>query len=258
MSSGSPNTVHVVLTTLDAVAAQTAPAGTPPGAAGPVTELSIWETVTASGPISFAALLLLVVFSVVSWAIMIHKYFVLRRASRQSERFLDAFWEAKRLDQMYQQSEQFTGSPLAQVFRSGYIELARLKKRSGGEDELGGGIENVERALRRSQNAEMTALESLTSFLATVGSTAPFVGLFGTVWGIMKAFRDIGRMGSANLATVAPGISEALIATAAGLAAAIPAVIAYNYFLSRIRVLESEMDGFSSDFLNIVKRHFFR
>jgi biopolymer transport protein TolQ len=98
----------------------------------------------------------------------------------------------------------------------------------------------------------------LTSFLATVGSTAPFIGLFGTVWGIMKAFRDIGRMGSANLATVAPGISEALIATAVGLAAAIPAVIAYNFFLSRIRVLTTEMETFSSDFLNIVKRHFFR
>ena len=255
-AAGSPETIHVVLTTWEAVLAQTGPAN--PALPTPAaTEISLWETVTSSGPISFAALLLLVVFSVVSWAIMVHKYFVLRRASRQSDRFLDAFWEAKRLDQMYQQSEHFGGSPIAQVFRAGYIELARLKKRSG-EDELGGGIENVERALRRSQNAEMTALESLTSFLATVGSTAPFVGLFGTVWGIMKAFQDIGRMGSANLATVAPGISEALIAKAAGLAAAIPAVIAYNYFLSRIRVLESEMDGFSSDFLNIVKRHFFR
>ena len=148
-------------------------------------------------------------------------------------------------------------SPVAQVFRSGYVELARLKKRSG-DDDLGGGIENVERALRRSANAESTAMESMTAFLATVGSTAPFIGLFGTVWGIMKAFQDIGRMGSANLATVAPGISEALIATAAGLAAAIPAVIAYNFFLARIRVLEGEMEAFSSDFLNIVKRHFFR
>lgn len=242
----------MVLTTLPA--AQQAAAEAAPN----VTDLSLWETMTHSGPIGAASMLLLILFSVTSWAIIVHKFFFLRKASRESERFLNAFWEAKRLDQMYQQAERYAKSPIAQVFRSGYIELARLKKRSGDDDSLGGGIENVERALRRSENAETTTLESLTSFLATVGSTAPFIGLFGTVWGIMKAFRDIGKMGSANLAVVAPGISEALIATAAGLAAAIPAVIAYNYFLSKIRVLQSEMDAFSSDFLNIVKRHFFK
>ncbi|MEQ9499488.1 MAG: protein TolQ [Deltaproteobacteria bacterium] len=241
----------VIIVTLEAV-------GQTPAAPPSATDISLWETVTHSGPISFAALVLLIVFSVLSWAIIVHKWWFLRRASRESERFLTAFWDAKRLDQMYQQSESYKGSPISQVFRAGYIELARLKKRSGDEETLGGGIENVERALRRSANSEITAMESLTSFLATVGSTAPFIGLFGTVWGIMKAFQDIGRMGSANLATVAPGISEALIATAAGLAAAIPAVIAYNFFLSRIRVLTSEMESFSSDFLNIVKRHFFK
>ncbi|MCK6544888.1 protein TolQ [Myxococcota bacterium] len=220
--------------------------------------MSIVEIIAHSGPISAGSMLLLVIFSVVSWAIIVHKWIFLRRAAVDSEKFLAAFWEAKRLDTMYQQSEAFKRSPLAQLFRSGYIELARLKKSAGDEDMLGGGIENVERALRRSQNAETTTLESLTSFLATVGSTAPFIGLFGTVWGIMKAFKEIGRMGSANLATVAPGISEALIATAVGLAAAIPAVIAYNFFLARIRVLQSEMETFSIDFLNIVKRHFFR
>ncbi len=254
MPAGStPNAVEVVLTTI-----QTVPSPATENAAVNVTDLGLWETVTHSGPIGFAALLLLVIFSVVSWAIIFYKAVVLRRAAGQTERFLTKFWEAKRLDQMYQESDRFQHSPITQVFRSGYIELARLKKRSGDEETLGGGIENVERALRRSQNAELTTLESLTSFLATVGSTAPFIGLFGTVWGIMKAFRDIGRMGSANLATVAPGISEALIATAAGLAAAIPAVIAFNFFLSRIRILQSEMETFSSDFLNIVKRHFFK
>lgn len=227
--------------------------------ASSVAQTDWWEIITHSGPIGFGALLLLVVFSVTSWGIIVQKALYLRRASRSSDAFLSAFWEAKRLDQMYQQSDKYSNSPVCQVFRSGYVELARLKRRSGEKEEgLGGGIENVERALRRSQNAEVTALESLTPFLATVGSTAPFIGLFGTVWGIMKAFQDIGRMGSANLATVAPGISEALIATAAGLAAAIPAVIAYNFFVSKIRVLESEMDAFGSDFLNIVKRHFFR
>jgi biopolymer transport protein TolQ len=245
--------MEVVLVALEA--AQQAPSTS---GGGSITDLSIVDTMMKSGPISFGAMLLLVLFSVISWAIILQKFFFLRRASRESERFLTAFWEAKRLDTMYQQSETFKRSPLSQLFRSGYIELARLKKSAGDEDMLGGGIENVERALRRSQNAETTTLESLTSFLATVGSTAPFIGLFGTVWGIMKAFQDIGRMGSANLATVAPGISEALIATAAGLAAAIPAVIAYNFFLARIRVLQTEMETFSSDFLNIVKRHFFK
>ena len=252
MSGAHQEVVHVVITTLEAVTGQTA-------AATSFEPAQLWATITHSGPIGFGALALLGVFSVVSWGIIIQKTIYLRRATRMSERFLAAFWEAKRLDQMYQQSDDYERSPICQVFRSGYIELARLKKRSGENDEsLGGGIENVERALRRSKNAEVTALESMTTFLATVGSTAPFIGLFGTVWGIMKAFEDIGRMGSANLATVAPGISEALIATAAGLAAAIPAVIAYNYFMGRIRVLETEMDAFSADFLNIVKRHFFR
>jgi biopolymer transport protein TolQ len=252
--------VHVVVTTMEAVAGQ-------PEGAAPAYEPDLWRALLHGGPVGLATLGVLVVYSVVSWAIIVHKALYLRRASRASERFLTAFWEAKRLDQMYQQSEAHARSPVCQVFRSGYVELARLKKRTAEEprtdkrsveDALGGGIENVERALRRSQNAEVTALESLTPFLATVGSTGPFVGLFGTVWGIMKAFQDIGRMGSANLATVAPGISEALVATAAGLAAAIPAVIAYNFFLSKIRVLETDMDAFASDFLNIVKRHFFR
>jgi biopolymer transport protein TolQ len=120
-----------------------------------------------------------------------------------------------------------------------------------------GGIENIERALRRASTTEMTELERLVPFLATVGSTSPFIGLFGTVIGIMKSFAEIGAKGSANLATVAPGIAEALIATAAGLLAAIPAVIAYNFFGARIKVLGVEMENFSADFMNIVRRHFF-
>ena len=222
-------------------------------------EMTVWLSESLSAwPLSQAAMGLLIVFSIVSWAIIALKAVQLRTARRESEEFLDAFWQAKRLDAIYKESDQLLRSPISQVFRAGYIELARLKKTSGEESILGGGIENVERALRRAQNSESTLLESKTAFLATVGSTAPFIGLFGTVWGIMKAFADIGRMGSANLSTVAPGISEALIATAIGLLAAIPAVIAFNYFGSNIRVLESEMDSFGSDFLNIVKRHFFK
>jgi biopolymer transport protein TolQ len=245
-----PTAIHVALSTLE----QTKQGG------DAYTDLTLsLSQAIGHWPASQLAMGLLVLFSVVSWGIIIYKAVHIRTARAQSEDFLEAFWQAKRLDSVYQQSEQFQKSPISQTFRAGYIELARLKKTSG-EDQtmLGDGIENVERALRRAQNSEALALLSLTSFLATVGSTSPFIGLFGTVWGVMKAFNDIGRMGSANLATVAPGISEALIATAVGLVAAIPAVIAYNYFLSSIKTLESEMDSFASDFLNIVKRHFFR
>ncbi|MEL7371940.1 MAG: MotA/TolQ/ExbB proton channel family protein, partial [Myxococcota bacterium] len=210
--ASGPNVINVGLTTLEALAGQPAP--DLQVANSNVMDLAWLDVITHSGPIGVATLVILLVFSVVSWAIIVQKMFYLRRARRESERFLTAFWDAKRLDQMYQQSDAYVKSPVAQVFRSGYVELARLKKRSG-DDDLGGGIENVERALRRSANAEATAMESMTAFLATVGSTSPFIGLFGTVWGIMKAFQEIGRMGSANLATVAPGISEALIATAA-------------------------------------------
>ena len=169
------------------------------------------------------------------------------------------------LDSIYQKSESLSGSPVSQVFRAGYIELAKIKKiEKGGEGPTGdhddaqlGDLESVERSMRRASATELTGLESLIPFLATVGSTAPFIGLLGTVVGIMTSFQDIGRMGNANLATVAPGVGGALVATAFGLFAAIPAVIAYNYFVSRIRVLDTEMQSFSADFLNIIKRHFF-
>jgi biopolymer transport protein TolQ len=141
------------------------------------------------------------------------------------------------------------------------VELSKVTAQKKGPEgamaEQLGGIENVERSLKRAAVAEVTQLESLVPFLGTTASAAPFVGLFGTVWGIMRAFHDIYQAGNANLATVAKPISEALIATAVGLFAAIPAVVFYNLFVSRIRVLDSEMTNFSNDFLNIVKRHFF-
>lgn len=228
------------------------------------TEISFLDTITHSGPIGVFTLLVLVAFSVISWAIIFSKWRSLSRAKGESETFLEAFWQSKRLDAIFQTSEKLQHSPLSQIFRAGYIELAKLKKQqqeqaaaAPNKSEFDAGFENIERSMRRAHVTELTQLESMVAFLATTGSTAPFIGLFGTVWGIMKAFRDIGRMGSANLATVAPGISEALIATATGLVAAIPAVMAYNFFLARIRVLSSEMDNFQSDFLNIMKRHFF-
>jgi biopolymer transport protein TolQ len=150
-----------------------------------------------------------------------------------------------------------------------YVELGnvnRSRQSSTGNDDIGEGslrekmvaVDNLKRALRRAVNMELTGLGKTLPFLATTGNTTPFIGLFGTVWGIMNSFRGIGLKGSANLAVVAPGISEALIATAAGLAAAIPAVVAYNYFTSKVHVLESEMHNFSADFLNLVERDLMR
>jgi biopolymer transport protein TolQ len=220
------------------------------------------KSVQTGNWVVLSVLAFLVLFSLVSWYIIGYKWYFIRKAQNQSIEFLEQFWQSKRLDQIYQNSERLKGSPISMVFRAGYVELSKIKKSQAAETESMAGqlgeMENINRALRRAAASEVTHLESLVPFLATTGSTAPFVGLFGTVWGIMNSFRDIAGAGSASLTTVAPGISEALIATAIGLAAAIPAVIAYNYFLSKIRVLSTEMDNFSNDFLNIVKRHFFK
>jgi biopolymer transport protein TolQ len=195
--------------------------------------------------------------SVTCWAIVVNKYNALSRASRQSAAFSDLFWKSRRLDQVYEQAGRFPASPIAAVFKAGYVELSKL---TTGGDQAGGmdlGLtENIERALRRAQGTEQAQLERLTTFLATTGSTAPFIGLFGTVWGILRAFQKIGATGQATIQTVGPDIAHALVATAVGLLAAIPAVMAFNYFNSRIRAMAGEMDGFASDFLNIVKRHY--
>lgn len=237
--------------------------------------LDYFDIIRHSGPIGIGVLLLLLGSSIASWAIIAIKYFHLRDAHRQTAKFLDFFWQSKRLEDVYEEAEKLATSPISQLFRAGYVELTKVTSNSaaptraaanssGAATPLPGkaadtdGLENIERALRRASVSELTYLESKVSFLATVGSAAPFVGLFGTVWGIMGAFQDIYLQGNANLATVAKPISEALIATAVGLFAAIPAVVAYNFFLSKIKVLEGEMESFSSDFLNIVKRHFFR
>jgi biopolymer transport protein TolQ len=217
----------------------------------------------ASGVV-MGTLVLLLLFSVISWYIIGYKWFYLRRAHSESISFLDTFWQSKRLDEIYQASQSYKRSPVSQVFKAGYVELTKLKGQEGGSNTMSaslGGLENVERSLRRAASAEVTHLESLVPFLATVGSTAPFVGLFGTVWGIMNAFVNINALtegGEVSLAVVAGPIAEALIATAIGLFAAIQAVIAYNYFVNRIKVLSAEMDNFSADFLNIVKRHFLK
>jgi biopolymer transport protein TolQ len=150
------------------------------------------------------------------------------------------------------------GSPIARIFSIGYIELKKVSQshRENSNETLGSrfsGVENVKRSLRRAINAEVIRLTQMVPFLATTGNITPFVGLFGTVWGIMNSFHGIGQRGSASLAVVAPGISEALVATAAGLAVAIPAVIGFNFFMRKIRIIEAELESFADDFLNIVE-----
>lgn len=213
--------------------------------------------------LELAVFALLVGVSVVSWGIIALKARQLSVARAQSLSFLDTFWKASRLEAIYQTAKGLEASPVSKVFCAGYEELTKLAQTSkeGGEGAMSeriGGIENVERALVRASTSQITELESRVSFLGTVGAAAPFVGLFGTVVGILNAFNEIAEQGNATLATVAAPVGNALFATAAGLFAAIPAVVAYNHFVSRIRIFDTEMANFSADFLNIVKRHFFR
>lgn len=217
------------------------------------------ELILAAGPVVKLVLLILVYFSVVSWAIIFHKWKVVRRAMRDSESFLDFFWAKKRFDAIGQGLKEYAHSPLTVLFREAYQELMKSQRKRDREEEGGftmelGATENVNRALRRATTSEVQRLEKFLPFLATTGSTAPFIGLFGTVWGIMDSFHSIGETGNASLAVVAPGISEALVATAIGLAAAIPAVVGYNHFINKVNVLTNEMDNFSQELLNIVER----
>jgi len=218
------------------------------------------DLVLNAGPIVKLVLLILLYFSLVSWAIIFYKVSTIQRAIKQSDRFLDFFWKKKRFDLVGQGIKEFNQSPIAILFREGYHEMLQLKKKSTDTIEPSDfsskmdTTEMVNRALRRATTQETQRLEKYLTFLATTGSTAPFIGLFGTVWGIMDAFHGIGATGSASLAVVAPGISEALIATAIGLAAAIPAVMGYNHFLNKVNILIGEMDNFSQEFLNIVER----
>jgi biopolymer transport protein TolQ len=207
-------------------------------------------------------LMILLYFSVVSWTIIFLKLLQVYRANSESERFLEFFWNNKRFDLINVQLDRFTNSPLSVMFNEGYGELKKLLEKGEHPEEPDGistdlgGIDNIARALRRATTSEITRLEKYLTFLATTGATAPFIGLFGTVWGIMTAFKGIGETGSASLAVVAPGIAEALIATAIGLVAAIPAVMGYNHFQHKIKVVISEMDSFATEFLNIVQRNF--
>ena len=220
------------------------------------------ELLLGTGPVVQAVLWTLVVFSIGSWAVIIYKFRQISVARRQSRKFITIFWDSKNLNTIHASSADLTQSPIAQVFRAGYQELLRLTRAKrqavGGETfstELGG-VENVSRAMKRQSNVEYTRLNSGITFLATTSSTCPFIGLFGTVWGIMTAFLGLSASHTSSIQAVAPGIAEALITTAVGLVAAIPALVFYNYFAARVQVLATDMDNFTSEFLNIAERHF--
>jgi biopolymer transport protein TolQ len=221
---------------------------------------SLTEMILTAEPIIQLVLLMLIGMSIACWAIILTKARVVRRAQQQSEDFLELFWRSRRLDHVYEQLGEFPNAPIARVFKAGYVELSKLTNASQQAPEKAGmdmgGSENLERSMRRARSMQIAALERMVPFLATTGATAPFIGLFGTVWGILRAFQRIGESGQASIQVVGPDIANALVATAVGLVAAIPAVMAFNYFNSRIRVIAGDMENFSSDFMNIVKRHF--
>ena len=218
--------------------------------------LDTWSLLKNASPVVQGVMILLALMSIAGWYIIGFKALYVRRAARETEKFVDSFWRSRDIDVIYKHAQALQQSPVSVMFLAGYTELAKIT--GDGQGGATGDLENVRRALRKAQGTETTKLESMISFLATTGSAAPFIGLFGTVWGIMNSFKEIGAMKSASIAVVAPGIAEALIATAIGLVAAIPAVMAYNYFVRRIRVLVSEMETFEQDYLNIIRRHFLK
>jgi len=216
--------------------------------------MNIFRLITDASFVVQMVLLVLLFFSVFSWAIIFFKRRTIKTASAQSQKFLRAFRRSKNLSEVNEAARKYQGSPLAALFQSGFKEMAHVSRPSPQNSPNNTKLESLSRVLTKASNAEISRLEKLMSFLATTGSVTPFIGLFGTVWGIMDAFQRIGIVRSASLVTVAPGIAEALIATAFGLFAAIPAVIAYNYFLHRIKELITEMEDFSLEFLNIAER----
>jgi biopolymer transport protein TolQ len=224
----------------------------------------VLDMIRHAGPMVKFILLMLILLSIGCWCVTFVKARLYRRVQKESELFINYFRQRKSLAALYRDTQMLQYSHMAEIFRIGYAELNRLNKSVDAKnfqeakvhpEEL---LESVDRAMRGAVVTEAQHLERFLPLLATTGSTAPFIGLFGTVWGIMTSFQEIGLKGSASLAVVAPGISEALIATAIGLGAAIPAVVAYNYFTNRVRVMENEMNYFAADFLNLLKRDLMR
>ena len=217
----------------------------------------VGQLLANTGPVAQIVLIILLIFSVVSWAIIFKKYRSFKRARQASARFLRTFRQSKKLSEIKASAETLQASPLAEVFLGGYREIEGqvFYTENPGKPHIRS-LEAVGRALQIASSAELTRREQWLSFLATTGGVTPFIGLFGTVWGIIDAFHSLASASTASLHSVAPGISEALITTAAGLFAAIPAVIAYNHFLQRIKEFGTLMDDFTLEFLNLTERNF--
>lgn len=218
-------------------------------------DFSAWHAMVSAGPIVKITFLILVGMSVYSWVIIFTKYKTFKTLFAMNKLFIDAFWKSETMDEMVDKKDTYKGSNLCEIFIVGFKEIKKI--RGVDKETLSTKSEILERALMSSIENEVLESEKGLSFLATTGSTAPFIGLFGTVWGIMGSFQKIGMMKSTSLAVVAPGISEALIATAVGLAAAIPASIAYNHFNGKIKKLEHDLSSYSGDLVNVAERNFF-
>ena len=217
----------------------------------------IWQYLASTGLVARIVLLILLFFSVLSWAIIFHKYRLFKRALRDSAEFLQIFRQSKKLSEIRSSCSMLRGSPLPEIFQAGYREIE--SQASAGENPAKPvirSLDSVRRSLQIGSTTELTRLESWMPWLATTAAATPFIGLFGTVWGIMDAFHGLGTAGAASLRSVAPGISEALITTAAGLFAAIPALIAYNQFVHRLKMFGSMLDDFAMEFLNMTERYF--
>lgn len=239
------------------------------GAEGPAgtgdIETDFFQLLGEGGAIAQVVLVVLVLFSLVSWAIIFYKFWQFSRVERQTRTFLDVFRKSSKFSEVQAVCRTLTESPLTGIFQAGYSELnSQLRNPSTADVKPAAtavrptlkSLDAVDRALLRATTVEMNRLEHRLTFLATTASITPFIGLFGTVWGIMDSFQRIGVAGSSSLGVVAPGIAHALIATAAGLFAAIPAVYFYNYFTNRVKGFAGEMDDFALEFLNIAERNF--
>jgi biopolymer transport protein TolQ len=226
-------------------------------------QTDFFQLLGEGGAIEQTVLVILLLFSLISWAVVLYKFWQFSRAERQTRTFLDVFRKSSKFSEVQAVCRTLTESPLTGLFQAGYTELNTQLRGSGGESKVTPqarptlkSLDAVDRALLRATTVEMNRLENRVPFLATTASITPFIGLFGTVWGIMDAFQRIGVAGSSSLGVVAPGIAQALIATAAGLFAAIPAVYFYNHFTNRVKHFSGEMDDFALEFLNIAERNF--
>lgn len=218
------------------------------------TDLSFMHLITGASVIVQLVMIALLFMSLMSWSFIFSKWSAIRKASKQSEQFERQFWSGNDLNQLYQHASQNSEDNIgmSRIFTAGFGEFLKQKRQTGVEPR--DMMDSVQRAMRAEYQREIDRLESHLAFLATTGSVSPYIGLFGTVWGIMNAFRGLANVGQATLAHVAPGIAEALIATAIGLFAAIPAVVAYNRYLHDIDRLSIKLESFMEEFSNILQR----